>query len=249
MTRLNVIRRFEEISLNAWPALHTLYYDGWIARFANGVTKRANSVHMMYESTLETESKIKHCEKLYTRQNLPVCFKITEIACPSNIDTILDNHGYRHEFDVSVQTMDLKNSGIINDNNSIIVEKSDDKWLDNYIKMNEVHPSKRPVLQKIIDNILCDKCLLTYRVNGIPVGCGLGVVEDRFIGLYDIVIDKNFRNRGWGKIMIENIMGWGISKGAEMSYLQVLTDNAPALRLYEKVGFKEEYKYWYRIKF
>jgi ribosomal protein S18 acetylase RimI-like enzyme len=203
---------------------------------------------MIYESSLETESKIKYCEKLYSSQNLPVCFKITEISCPSGIDAILGSHGYSHEFDVSVQTMDIKKSGFITDHNAIIVEKSNEEWLDNYIKMNEVHPSKRPVLQKIIDTILCDKCLLTYRVNGIAAGCGLGVVEDKFIGLYDIVIDKNYRKKGWGKIMIENILGWGISKGAEMAYLQVLADNAPALRLYEKVGFKEEYKYWYRIK-
>ena len=34
----------EELAMNAWPAIQTYLYDGWIVRFANGYTKRANSV-------------------------------------------------------------------------------------------------------------------------------------------------------------------------------------------------------------
>jgi ribosomal protein S18 acetylase RimI-like enzyme len=85
-------------------------------------------------------------------------------------------------------------------------------------------------------------------LNGLIIGCGLGVIENQYIGLFDIVIDKQFRNQGFGQTLIENILRWGKSKGAETGYLQVLTDNASAIRLYEKVGFKEAYTYWYRIK-
>ena len=80
------------------------------------------------------------------------------------------------------------------------------------------------------------------------VGCGLGVVESKHIGLFDIVIDKSYRNQGLGQILIESILAWGKSKGAEYGYLQVLVDNDPAVRLYSKAGFKEEYRYWYRMK-
>jgi hypothetical protein len=34
-----VIQEIEEISLNAWPSLQQILYDGWILRFANGYTK------------------------------------------------------------------------------------------------------------------------------------------------------------------------------------------------------------------
>ena len=60
-----MVRQFEEISNNAWPALQTIHYDGWILRFANGVTKRSNSVNMLYHSTLDPVEKIEFCEDIF----------------------------------------------------------------------------------------------------------------------------------------------------------------------------------------
>jgi N-acetylglutamate synthase len=35
---------------------------------------------------------------------------------------------------------------------------------------------------------------------------------------------------------------------AEQAYLQAVSGNAPAERLYEGLGFEELYRYWYRWK-
>lgn len=41
----------------------------------------------------------------------------------------------------------------------------------------------------------------------------------------------------------------GRENGPKYSYLAVLLNNEPALKLYSKIGCSEIYKYWYRIKF
>jgi N-acetylglutamate synthase len=243
-----MIQQIEEISMNAWPALETIYFDGWVIRFAQGLTKRSNSVNPIYDSKLEIISKIEHCESLYRSRDLPVCFKITDIAQPFGIDKILEAQGYNHEFDISVRLIDIRKFKTNTNKNIQIFESTDDIWLDNFMKMNEMDSSDKHVFKKIIDKINLPKCLLTIKLDDLAIGCGLGVVEDKFIGLFDIVIDKLYRNQGFGHLMVENILGWGKNKGAEIGYLQVLTVNDPAIRMYEKIGFREEYKYWYRIK-
>jgi ribosomal protein S18 acetylase RimI-like enzyme len=243
-----MILKLEEIALNAWPALETIQLDGWVIRYANGVTKRSNSVNPIYTSSQNIDKKIDFCEKYYRSKSIPVCFKITEIAQSSGLDEMLDARGYAHQFDVLIQTMDIsKFTGDI-DKNIHLLEETDNLWLDHYIKMNGTKPSYKPVYKQIIDNILFSKSLFTLTLNEVVIGCGLGVVEDKFVGLFDIVIDPQYRNQGFGKLLVENILKWGKNKEADTAYLQVLADNASAIRLYEKVGFKEAYRYWYRIK-
>ena len=69
-----------------------------------------------------------------------------------------------------------------------------------------------------------------------------------YIGLFDIVTDPAFRNRGYGRRVVKNLLAWGRQNDAEKAYLQVMLNNAPALHLYSKIGFTEAYQYWYRIK-
>jgi len=39
----------------------------------------------------------------------------------------------------------------------------------------------------------------------------------------------------------------GRKKGAKIAYLQVDEPNRNAIALYSKIGFHEEYQYWYRV--
>jgi hypothetical protein len=74
----NSIRYLEELSFNAHPSLQTQYYDGWVLRFANGYSSRANSVNAIYPSTIDLKEKIEECEKRYFKHDLPCIFKVTD---------------------------------------------------------------------------------------------------------------------------------------------------------------------------
>jgi ribosomal protein S18 acetylase RimI-like enzyme len=243
-----MIRRFEELSNNAWPALQTMQYDGWILRFANGVTKRSNSVNLLYPSLLEPDKKISFCERLCLSQKITPCFKITDVSEPAGMDQLLDSRGYFIHSKISFQTMDIAKipSDPLRD---ISIEiKLNPRWIDDFIRMNEFNPAGKSTYIGIMKQLRLPKCLISLSRDHKTIGVGLGVVEDSFVGLFDIVVDKAYRNTGLGYLIVENILRWGRKHGADTAYLQVLTDNAPAIRLYEKLGFTEAYQYWYRMK-
>ena len=79
------------------------------------------------------------------------------------------------------------------------------------------------------------------------VGCGLGVVEDNKIGIYDIRVESSFRQNGIGARICRAIMDEGKKEGAQKAFLHVSASNRPAVRLYQGLGFEEAYTYWYRV--
>ena len=89
-----MIRHIEELALNAWPALQTLLLDGWVVRFANGYTRRANSVNPLYPSEQDTDAKLRACEQLYRERGLKVVFKMTAASQPDGLDALLAAQEY-----------------------------------------------------------------------------------------------------------------------------------------------------------
>ncbi|MNZ93074.1 putative acetyltransferase [compost metagenome] len=76
----------------------------------------------------------------------------------------------------------------------------------------------------------------------------MAAMEDGWIGLYDIVTKADKRSRGYGEALVLHLLDWAKGKGATQGYLLVVKDNKPANRLYEKIGYKHQYDYWYRVK-
>ena len=243
-----LITTIEELSLNAWASLQTLLYDGWILRFAEGYTKRANSVNPLYRSSIGIEEKLHFCEHLYRNKNLPVVFKISPSVYPSNLDAKLSASGYQKDSLTSVQIVNLDDLDLEETSETELQEDLSDEWLENFCKMSAVSEVHRNTLQKILLTIVPRRCFVSLKSNDRVVACGLGVLQSGYVGLFDIVTEKEFRNLGYGQQVVKNILAWGKQNKARKAYLQVMLDNASALHLYSKIGFVEQYQYWYRIK-
>jgi N-acetylglutamate synthase len=246
-----MIRKLEEISMNAWPCLQTMLLDGWILRFAEGYTYRANSINPIYCSNEEDmDQKINVCEKFYRGQNLPVVFKMTSIALPANLDQVLQQKGYKLTASSLVLTLDIDK---IMDLGTVeyfteIKEEVTSEWINDFCRLNNKNEANKSVMIKMFENITNKTCFMRLFLDGEVAACGLGVVEGDFIGLYDIVTNNEFRRQGFGTALVSEIINWGILNGANVAYLQVVNDNIPALNLYNKLGFNEKYQYWYRVK-
>jgi ribosomal protein S18 acetylase RimI-like enzyme len=236
----------EELSMNAWPSIQTVVYDGWIIRLANGYTKRANSVNPIYPSKINLEEKIEYCKKLYTKYNLPTVYKLVECNEHKMIDKKLETLNYEIVDITSVQICnDIK---ILEKNYSGINVNIDftGEWINGFIGCNNIKTKFIETLKIMLKNITGNKIVVYKELDKEIVGCGYGVIENGYIGLFDIVVKENERGNGYGKEIVQSILSVAGNGGIKKSYLQVVNNNEIAKRLYEKIGYREEYKYWYR---
>jgi N-acetylglutamate synthase len=244
----HLIRRLEECSLNAWPALQTIVYDGWLLRFADGYTRRANSVYALHPSSINLFEKLAHCEQHYASKGQDCIFKLTAAVQPPNLDAILEQQGYITDARTSVQTLPLESVSYPEGQTVTFHSKPTDEWLATFCRLNDVDPRHLPTMMRMLQNIVPNTCFAALQCDGETAALGLAVQEGDYIGLFDIVTAAHARGQGFGTQLILHLLHWGKAKGATHAYLQVMESNAPALRLYTKLGFRERYRYWYRFK-
>jgi ribosomal protein S18 acetylase RimI-like enzyme len=241
-----MLQSLEERMLNAWPGLQQILYDGWVLRFAQGYTRRANSVNFLYNSTLDVESKIRRCIDIYRQNQLRPVFRITPLAQPAHIDVLLAASGFTLQSTTSVQTLDLLTLPPPAAAGFQFSTEFSSTWLAHF---NQLHGTGTPqnAHQAILQSIVPATCFATLTIDRQVVACGLGVLDGERVGLYDIVTAPAQRRKGFGCTLILGILHWAMQNGATQAYLSVEADNNPALALYAKLGFNEVYQYWYQV--
>ena len=241
------MKTIEELSLNAWPATRITHFDGWVLRFSNGFTRRANSVNVLGPSNLPVSVKVDWCEEQYGLAELPTVFKSFPDPLLDDLNLELDRRGYEVEGEAHVMTVDLKEDLQIDVELSVSPYLTDE-WYADAIKFNRVPPHHQIELRSIIERIQPTCGFATLYYGSEPVAVGLGVVERGWLGLFDIVVSPNHRRQGYGSRLVEGLMAWGRESGAEQCYLQAFNENAPAIAMYEQLGFQTQYRYHYRSK-
>jgi N-acetylglutamate synthase len=241
------IRLLEELSFNALPSLETEVYDGWLLRFANGLTQRANSVQTLHPGERALAKKIDYCEDAYGSRSLIPLFKLTDVSQPKELDAELAARGYTIRTPVSVQTAPIRSKAIPQPSIRIEAEASAE-WMDCFSRIGGLAPEKRPTFEAILSRIAPKKAFAGQVVDGQIAALGLAVLEDGWVGLFDIVTAEGYRRLGHATAIIEGLLAWANENDAKHTYLQVTKTNRAALALYERLEFREAYTYWYREK-
>jgi len=235
-------RRLERILLRARPSLVTVEYDGWILRFANGYTKRANSVNPHFGSSLPASEKIERCEALYRERGLPTTFRLTPFSEPAGLDRALERAGYAFLDRSLVMTADLDR---LLDPDAVL-HVSGDAWFAAFDRLQPLDPAERRTHRRIVEAARADRCYAIVRRDAEPIACGLGVLVEDTICLFDLHTAEAERRRGHGTAIVGSILRWAHRRGARTVALQVHSENEPAHRLYRSYGFAVAYRYWYR---
>ncbi len=240
----NAITRLEELALNAWPAIKTIYHDGAILRLAEGFTKRSNSVNALYRVG-DIDELIGFAENVYARNALPTIFKMIELPSYDLLDRRLESSGYIRIDPTSVLTAGLVEQDFPAHDEVMLADGFSREWIDGFISANRLE-ARSDAVRKILDGIAVGAVVASAEVEGRPIAFGFGALEAGWAGFFDIFVRQDHRGKGYGRKIMEALLGAAKERGAANGYLQVMDHNLPARALYGKLGFKRAYGYWYR---
>jgi ribosomal protein S18 acetylase RimI-like enzyme len=231
--------RLEQAAFNAWLPAQTILHNGWVVRLDSGYTGRANSVTPQGVAVPPFENQVASCEALYRERGLSPMFRLTTLEDYSGLDAFLEECGYTHTSATTVMVAPCEGVSTPHLHHLPL-----DEWLPYYDAHSERVNTEAH--RAILERIATPHLYASLQIDGSIVAVGLGVVADDLFGLFDIVVAKESRGRGYGKQLVNGMLAWGNTNGAHTAYLQVTGQNTIAQRLYKQLGFSEAYYYHYR---
>jgi N-acetylglutamate synthase len=235
----------ELASYASWPAFEQVDYRGWILRFGGGCTKRANSVNTKTCIVGDLPEAVAYCESFYKARGQPAIFRLLSFIDDPNLDLFLAGAGYDF-IDPSLVLCQALDCAAKSTPLPISVDRA--SWLNVYDAISGVDPVKRAIHAKILALVPAPCLFAVLEHQGEPVACGLGIIHQSWFGIFELVTRTRNRRQGHGTQLVKAMLAWAPNHGARNAYVQVMANNTRAIRLYEKLGYRRLYHYWYRVQ-
>lgn len=246
MTAGTLAWRVEETCLNAWPAVRQVLLRGWVLRFSEGLSRRANSANPLRADGRDIDALIPDCEALYQRQNLPTIFRLPSIFEPG-LDQRLAPLGYGSEGESCVVYGDIAAIEAARDPEVQLLSHPTRKWLAAMAALQNHSMEQSRIYRRIVGAIAVPAMFAALPVDGEPAALAYGAIHDGLLCYESVVTDARRQRRGYARRIIASLAAWAGDQRAEGACLEVEAGNAPALALYDRLGLKTElYRYHYR---
>lgn len=231
----------------AWPAAERQPDGPWMLRFASGVTQRANSVFTSgrdFAGSCDLNALIASAEMFYADRRLPTVFYLSPAAVPGNLSLELARRGYGIEESAEVWTApaDPLLQSIAPDatHDIDLSDRPDGGWIDCAF---DEPPQRRRIHRQIVQSITRRRVFASIRQGKQTVACGLAVTADGWTGLFCMHTRPAHRRRGHAAAILSALSRWSLQSHAPLLYLQIVADNPPAKRLYQRCGFLFAYPF------
>lgn len=238
--------QLEQAFLSAWPALETYRDEGWLWRFANGYTKRANSAQAMDPGDDQNAGeRLQRFAAWAKAHDIPPVFRVTPLASEKVITAL--NAAHWQPFEHSV-VMAMPVGGAFTPKYSFRLFKAvDPEWYVVQAGMSGYGGETVNALTDMLGRITTPVTgILVYDDAGEPAAAAL-TNNNGGIGVYlNVVVREDLRGKGYGRAVMQAALNWSRDGGADWAAIQVLVDNVPAVNLYRSLGFEEVYRYHYR---
>jgi N-acetylglutamate synthase len=236
----------DQLMRAGWPAVEEVLVGGWVARFSDGVTQRANSV-MPLAAPADPRQALARVEELYADRGLPVVFQLGPTVEPAGLDDLLATRGYEYGSPTSLQVADV---GQVLDvlappGEVAVAEVPDRGWLDLWWAVDgRGDAAALATAEKILTGGPALYATV-HDAHGV-VAVGRLALVGEWGGVYCLGVRPDARRAGLGAAVLAGLLAEGRARGVTRSWLQVRAENTAARRLYERAGYVETAGYHYR---
>ncbi|HQR78098.1 MAG TPA: GNAT family N-acetyltransferase [Burkholderiaceae bacterium] len=237
--------RLEDAGLTSSQPPQQTIYDGWLLRYSPGKAKRARSVNAIGAGRLPLERKLAEVEAFYRRVALPCLYRITPFSEPSSLDHVLDSAGYVALDESRVMALDLGATPAVAPTFApAAVDVVEFARVAGALRGSP--PGVVAAEAERLAHAALPARYLVVREGTQPVACGSLVVDAECAGVFNMVTASTRRGRGYATSIVQALLAHAAAAGVRLVYLQVDAANAPARRIYERFGFRDQFAYWYR---
>jgi N-acetylglutamate synthase len=234
--------------VSAWPATVSQRTDGgWLLRATPGLD-RGRSNHALTPcralGVSEIPAGIALVESFARRHEIPVGIQVSPLGLHARLMGELDARGWGNRWPVLVlaagrdETVWSEPSHSL----SLALERADhatSEWLDAWARCEPGRDVEAHV--GTVFRALAGRATFA-RLDDAAVG--IAVDHDDLVGLFCVAVDPARRRDGLGTALVRGLLA---GSSARTAYLQVEQDNAPAVGMYERLGFAEAYRYCHRV--
>jgi N-acetylglutamate synthase len=233
-----------------WRASDEERLGDWLLRAADGFTGRANSALAVGDPGTSLDAAIGEVVRWYGTRGLPA---MVAVPFPGSgpyweeVDRYLAGRGWRiRPREATVMTAApaaVPHRGPPAGVRTDLAPDPDDGWLSCYhFHGQELPPAARTLLKSAPWQTFA-----SARAGGRTVAVGRVAAGAGWAGLTAVEVDPAYRRQGLASAITTALATAAADHGAAGLYLQVLTENSAARRLYQRAGFTEHHRYHYRV--
>ncbi len=218
-----------------------------MVRAGDGGAARLNSAAWLDPTDEDgLPARLARIETWYARLGLPTRFRLTPLAPPS-LEPLLMHRGYGRQGETVVMTGPL--DGLpLPDGSAEVAEEPDEAWFETSEAAAGRSPARLAEQRATPSLLVVPAAWITVRVDLRPVSVAFVGVDGPLAGLSWLATLPALRGQGLGRRACLAAFAWARAEGARIAWLQVEAENDAALSLYRRLGFREAYRYAYRVR-
>ena len=247
---LALMSRVEDAGLNASAPPQQRWLDGWLVRYLPGKARRARCINALMPGLLPLQEKLALAQAVYADAGLPMIFRLSGFTQPAGLDAELAQQGYGFVDETRVMiALQLPAAparalpaGVSWEplNGAVFAE------LVGELRGSPPEHRSSHALRMAQSPVPYKGWVLRREADGLVLACGQTAQEAELVGVYDVFTHPGARNQGLSRLLCERMLTLSASQGARIAYLQVDAVNHPALKVYQRLGFADAYRYHYR---